>query len=200
MARRVVILHGLGGVGKSSIALEYSFRYSESYTAVLWADATSEASLFRTVRDIAEKLVSHYASQGIPYGEIATFLRLSGLLDPNGQIMAEAEETRVARAIKEWLAVKGNGRWLLVLDNYDDIDAVDINCLLSTCDAGHVIITSRRSDIQGLGRTIEIDEIDERSAILLFLKCAKKEGVIAGGEYESDPTSSRMQPNSRYFI
>jgi hypothetical protein len=194
MARRAVILHGLGGIGKSSIALEYSFRYSESYTAVLWADATSEASLFRTACGIAEQLVSHYASQGIPYEEIAPYLRMRGLLDPNGQIVAgEAEEPRVARAIKEWLAVKDNGRWLLVLDNYDDIDTVDIHCLLPTCDAGHVIITSRRSDLQAMGRTIEIDEIDEQSAILLFLKRANKEGVIAGGKYESVPTQSQNE-------
>jgi hypothetical protein len=113
---------------------------------------------------------------------------------------AEAEEPRVARAIKEWLAMKNNGRWLLVLDNYDDIDAVDIHRLLPTCDAGHVIITSRRSDLQAMGRTIEIDEIDELSGILLFLKCANKEGVIAGGKNESVPTSSRMNANSGYIL
>jgi hypothetical protein len=183
MPREVVILHGLGGIGKSSIALEYSFRHSKSYTAVFWVDATSEASLFRTARGIAEHLVSHYASQGIPYADIAPFLRLRGLLDPNGKILTgEAEERRVAGAVKEWLAIEDNGRWLLVLDNYDDIATVDIDSLLPTCDTGHVIVTSRRSDLQELGRTLEIDEIDECSAISLLLKSANKEEVGAGGK------------------
>jgi hypothetical protein len=182
--RRVVILHGLGGVGKSTIALEYWFRWSKSYTSVFWADASSEASLFQSARGIAEHLISHYASQGVPYGEIDNFLRLGGLLGHDRQIMpVEGGEQRVAGAIKQWLAVEGNGRWLLILDNYDDIGSVNIHELLPTCDAGHVIVTSRRSDLQGLGRRLLIDEIDERSGILLLLKSADKEGVDTRGKH-----------------
>ena len=71
------------------------------------------------------------------------------------------------------------------MDNYDDIDAVDIYDILPTCDAGHVIITSRRSHLQALGRTVEVDEIDEQSAVLLFLKSANREEVSTGGKYKS---------------
>jgi hypothetical protein len=70
------------------------------------------------------------------------------------------------------------------LDNYDDITAFQIHDILPTCDAGHVIITSRRSDLQELGVRLEIDEIDEQSGVLLLLKSADKEGVNAGGEYD----------------
>jgi hypothetical protein len=185
MARKVVILYGLGGSGKSSIALEYSFRYSTSYTAVFWVDVTSETSLIRAARGIAENLVAYYSRHGVSHEEIASFLRLEGLLYPNGQIMAgEAEERRVVGAIREWLAIENNGKWLLVLDNYDDVGAVKIYSLLPTCDAGHVIITSRKSDLQALGRTIELHEIDEQSGISLLLKSANKEGVSTGGKYK----------------
>ena len=186
MTRRAVVLYGLGGVGKSSIALEYSFQYSKSYTAVFWLDVTSEATMLRTARGIAENLVAFYARQGVSYGEISSFLRLGGLLDQNGRVVAgETDERRFAGAIREWLGMENNGRWLLVLDNYDDIDAVDIQDILPTCDAGHVIITSRRSHLQALGKAVEVDEIDERSAVLLFLKSANKEEVSAGGKYAS---------------
>ena len=83
---------------------------------------------------------------------------------------------------KEWLAIEKNGGWLLILDNYDDIDAVNIHNLLPTSDTGHVIIRPRRSDLQALGRTLEIDEIDERSGISLLLKSADKEGVDTRGK------------------
>jgi hypothetical protein len=190
--RKVVVLHGLGGIGKSSVALEYSFQHSGSYAAVFWADATSEKSLYRTACSIAEQLVAHYARQGMATEEIASFLRLGGLLDTNGHIVrGEEEERRVVGAVKEWLTIESNGRWLLVLDNYDDIGAVNIHDLLPTCDAGHVIITSRRSDLQGLGKTLEIDEIDERSGILLLLKGANKVGVVAGGKYDHRAVSER---------
>jgi hypothetical protein len=184
MTRQVIVLHGLGGVGKSSIALEYSFRHSRSYTAVFWVDATSEASLSGAASGIAKHLVAHYTRQGISPQEIATFLGLGGLLDANGQIVAgEAEERRITEAMREWLAIERNERWLLILDNYDDIGAVNIHNILPTCDVGHVIITSRRGDLQSVGRTLEIDEIDEKSGISLLLKSANKEGVNAGGKY-----------------
>jgi hypothetical protein len=94
----------------------------------------------------------------------------------------EGGERRVAGAIKQWLAVEGNGRWLLILDNYDDVGSVNIHELLPTCDAGHVIITSMRSNLQRLGRRLLIDEIDERSGISLLLKSADKEGVDTRGK------------------
>jgi hypothetical protein len=97
----------------------------------------------------------------------------------------EAEERGVARAIKEWLEIADNRRWLLVLDNYDDIRAVDIRYLLPNSDTGHVIITSRRSNLQKLGGKIAVSEIDELSAISLFLKSADREEVSVGGKYES---------------
>jgi hypothetical protein len=104
------------------------------------------------------------------------------LLDQRGQIVAgEEEDRRVAGAVKRWLSMENNANWLLILDNYD-IETVKIHNLLPTCDAGHVIITSRRSNLQGLGKTIEIGEIDEQSGISLLLKSANKEGVIAGGK------------------
>jgi hypothetical protein len=153
-------------------------------TSVFWADASSESSLFQSARGISEHLISHYASQGVPHWEIDNFLRLGGLLGHDRQIMlVEGVEQRVAGAVKQWLAVVGNGRWLLILDNYDDIGSVNIHELLPTCDAGHVIVTSRRSDLQGLGRRILIDEIDERSGIMLLLKSADKEGVDIGGKH-----------------
>jgi hypothetical protein len=140
--------------------------------------------LLQSARGIAEHLVSHYAGQGVPTGDIDKFLGLGGLLGQDQQIMAaERGEQRIAGAIKQWLAVEGNGRWLFILDNYDDIDSVNIHELLPTCDAGHVIITSRRSGLQALGTTLEIDEIEERSGILLLLKSANKEGADTRGKY-----------------
>jgi hypothetical protein len=190
MTRKAVVLYGLGGVGKSSNALEYCFRYSTSYTAMFWVEMTNEVSLLRAARGIAEHLVTHYTRQGIPCKEIASFLPLGGLLDENGRVAAgEAEEQRVAGAIKEWLAIENNGKWLVVLDNYDDIEAVDIHDLLPTCDTGNVIITSRRSHLQSFGRTLEVDEIDEKAAVQLFLKSASKDEVRGGGKYEPQSLS-----------
>jgi hypothetical protein len=183
LTRQVVILHGLGGIGKSSIALEYAFMYLSSYSTVLWADATSETSLSRSARGMIEHIVAAYARGGILLEEIASFMGLRGLLDCNGNLSSEeSHEPRMAGVVNNWLAAQHNERWLLIVDNYDDTE-VDIFRIIPTCDSGHIIITSRRSSLQALGRTIPVDEIDEQSGILLFLKNVNKEQGHGQGKF-----------------
>jgi len=187
MTRKTVVLHGLGGMGKSSIALEYSFRYSHVYTAVFWVDVTSGKSLSRSARGIAEHIVADHTKQGHSCENDASILELRDCLNPNGQISSDAAaELQVTTAVKEWLAAKHNDAWLLVLDNYDDIDAVEIRLLLPTCDAGNVIITSRKSNLQMLGKTVAVDEIDDISGIRLFMKSANKEEIMTEGKYQGN--------------
>jgi len=182
---KVVVLHGLGGMGKSSIALEYSFRYSDSYTAILWVDVASMATLSRSARAVAEHIIDSYAKQRHSYEDIALMLGLGGVLNANGQISSESTaEARLTGAVKSWLATKGNEGWLLVLDNYDDVDAVDIHLLLPTCDTGNVIITSRKSNLQSLGKTVAIEEIDEEAAIAVLAKTVGREVLEGVGEYQ----------------
>jgi len=189
MTRKTVVLHGLGGMGKSSIALEYSFRYSHLYTAVFWVDVTNGTSLSRSARGIAEHIVADHAKQGHSYENDASILELRDCLNPNGQISSDAAaELRVTTAVKEWLAAKHNEEWLLVLDNYDDVNAVEIRLLLPTCDAGNVIITSRKNNLQLLGKTVAVEEIDEVSGIRLLLKSANKEEFMTEGKHQSNPS------------
>jgi len=105
-------------------------------------------------------------------------LGLGGVLNSKGQISSESTvESRLTGAVKSWLATKGNDGWLLILDNYDDVDAVDIHLLLPTCDAGNVIITSRKSNLRSLGTAIE--EIDEKAAMAALPKTVDRE-VLKG--------------------
>jgi hypothetical protein len=182
---KVVVLHGLGGMGKSSIALEYSFRYSDSYTAVLWVDVTSAVSLSRSARVVAEHIIDSYAKQRHSYEDIALMLGLGGVLNTKGQISSDsAAEARLTGAVKSWLATKQNEGWLLILDNYDDVDAVDIHLLLPTCDVGNVIITSRKSNLRSLGKTVAIEEIDEQASMAVLTKSVGKDVLEGEGGYQ----------------
>jgi hypothetical protein len=183
MVQKVIVLHGLGGMGKTSIALEYAFRYSKLYTAIFWFDVTSEMSLFQSARGIAERIIENYSKRGFSYAQIIATLG-PGVMDSNGQLASdETAGRRVTEAVKGWLAANQNDDWLLVLDNYDNVDAVDIDLVLPNCDAGYVIITSRRRNLQNLGKTMAVEEIDEDSGIALFLKSANKEEANAEGTY-----------------
>jgi len=113
-------------------------------------------------------------------------LGLGGVLNTKGEISSDsASEARLARAVKSWLATKHNEEWLLILDNYDDVDPADIGLLLPTCDAGNVIITSRKSNLQWLGKTVVVEEIDEKAAMAVLVKSVGKQVLEGEGEYQA---------------
>ncbi|WP_329332259.1 FxSxx-COOH system tetratricopeptide repeat protein [Streptomyces sp. NBC_00663] len=87
----IQVLHGLGGVGKSQIAVEYAHRFAGQYDIVWWIDAEQGARLPAGYAELAERL-------GInrPY----------------------AGSKVNARYALEHL--RTNDRWLIVLDNADD--------------------------------------------------------------------------------
>ncbi len=106
-------LSGLGGVGKTQIAAEYAHRYKNSYEAVFWVDAESNASLDNSVVDIA---------------------RLLDLPEKD-----RPERSIVQQAVQKWLASQTN--WLLVLDNIEDINLY--KNFIPTSAQGHIVITTR---------------------------------------------------------
>jgi len=106
MTSKIAVLHGLGGIGKSSIALEYSFRYPKSHKAMFWVAVTSGTLLSRSVRGIAENLVANYARQGVSYDSIASTLGLSGLLNPDEEIASnEAQKFELTYTVSCQLAI-----------------------------------------------------------------------------------------------
>ena len=48
-----VSLHGLGGVGKTQLALEYCYRHKSEYDAIFWANAESELSIQQSLANVA---------------------------------------------------------------------------------------------------------------------------------------------------
>lgn len=45
--RKVQVLHGMAGVGKTQIALAYAYSHQDEYSAILWIDATDYSTLNR---------------------------------------------------------------------------------------------------------------------------------------------------------
>ncbi|KFX90997.1 hypothetical protein V490_06147 [Pseudogymnoascus sp. VKM F-3557] len=88
-------LVGLGGVGKSQIAIEYAYRVRESapQTWVFWIHASNAARFKQAYTDIAARI------------------ELPGRNDPKADIL---------RLLHNWLCDERNGQWLIILDNADD--------------------------------------------------------------------------------
>jgi tetratricopeptide (TPR) repeat protein len=112
---RVVAVHGLGGIGKSTLAAHWTATRAADYILTWWITADTSAGLDAGLAGLA----------------VALQPALSGVLP--SELLRE-------RAV-QWLA--GHESWLLVLDNVTD--PVDIGLLLARASAGRYLITSRRA-------------------------------------------------------
>ncbi|KIV84987.1 hypothetical protein PV11_00730 [Exophiala sideris] len=93
--RRIVALLGLGGIGKSRLALELLFRVKSEHSdySVFWIQASDQLTLEKDVREIGKKL------------------EIPGI---------ENDQADVKTLVKQRLSSSAAGRWLLILDNADD--------------------------------------------------------------------------------
>jgi tetratricopeptide (TPR) repeat protein len=142
VAQGRVALSGLGGVGKTQAAVEYTYRHFEEYAYIIWAPAHSH-----------EMLVSSYAT-------MATILKLP---EAGAQ-----DQTAAVEAVKCWLG--SNQGWLLILDNADDI--VMVRAFLPSGRKGHVILTTRAHAAGATARRVGIQEMETEEGALFLLRRA----------------------------
>jgi cellulose biosynthesis protein BcsQ/tetratricopeptide (TPR) repeat protein len=114
-----VALQGLGGVGKTQIALEYVHRFKADYDLVWWLDCSQPAFVDASLLDLGQSM---HETLGV------TIPVTENLVDQTKLVLQQLEQGRAVP------------RWLLVYDNAEDIEA--IRRLLPER-SGHVLITSR---------------------------------------------------------
>lgn len=54
--RNVVIVHGLGGIGKTQLVVEFARKHHSRFSAVFWLDGSSEASLKQSFVNMVKTL------------------------------------------------------------------------------------------------------------------------------------------------
>lgn len=165
---------GLGGVGKSQLAIEYCYRTSDIAAQknepiwVFWVHAETQARVEEDFRFIADTV------------------KLSGRKNPQADI---------PQLVQQWLRNRENGRWLLVLDNADEASVrfnVDhdptgatpqegrdraLSTYLPQDSHGSILTTARNKDVArkltgNYNDIIEVEPMDEDHALELLRKKA----------------------------
>jgi tetratricopeptide (TPR) repeat protein len=137
--RPLVALCGLGGVGKTQLALEHTYRHGHEYDLVAWLRAEQPETL-------ASDFAALAGSLGLPEGE-----------GPDQNVRIDAASA--------WL--ERHRRWLIVFDNAPNPAA--IRRFLPRNALGHVLVTSRHPSWRSIGTTLEIEELtlEEATGFLL---------------------------------
>ncbi|KAK2608781.1 hypothetical protein QQS21_002638 [Conoideocrella luteorostrata] len=164
-SRRAVTLQGLGGIGKTQLAVEYAKRYRDEYSAIFWFNIKDKASILQSFTKVASQILQEHPNA-------------SGLSALNLQ----QNPNEVVEAVRIWLSLSGNTRWLIVFDNYDnpslnDHIGININNFLPTAYQGSIIITTRLSQVD-IGHSVRIRKLESMEDSLKILSLTSCRGGL----------------------
>ncbi|RUP42887.1 P-loop containing nucleoside triphosphate hydrolase protein, partial [Jimgerdemannia flammicorona] len=140
---KILALKGLGGIGKTQLMLHYCYIHSAEYECVFWLE------------------VSNWAMA------VDSFRKLAINLGFDEDITEEKDsEEKVIDWVRSWLQKKT--KWLLLLDNADDVMAKEVFKLLP-CMGGHIILTTREPIPSSEATVIHVGKMKAEEAITLLL-------------------------------
>ncbi|MER6914693.1 FxSxx-COOH system tetratricopeptide repeat protein [Streptomyces sp. NPDC000594] len=129
-------LYGLGGVGKTQVAIEYVHRFMADYDLVWWISAEQPDDVISGLAELAARL----GAQG-------------------GEDMAAASQEAID------LLRRGvpHARWLLVFDNADDPE--QLKRFFPPQGPGHILVTSRNQTWSQYGDALAIDVFTREESV-----------------------------------
>ncbi|PSN58820.1 hypothetical protein BS50DRAFT_344740, partial [Corynespora cassiicola Philippines] len=148
-------IYGLGGAGKTQLALKYAESHRTEYNPILWIDARDEES----VRSSYERCASE----------------LELPVDRGATQSAKLADAPAVQAVLRWLRARKDtdDRWLVIFDNVDDL-SWGIKGILPRGSQGSIITTSQDSLswklVDGGCEKVHVDVMEPTQARHLLLR------------------------------
>ncbi|KAL9109829.1 MAG: hypothetical protein Q9227_005532 [Pyrenula ochraceoflavens] len=158
-------IYGLGGIGKSRIAIEYSYKMREVYPhmSIFWIYAADEPHFHASYKKILQAIPKDFQ------------LSYSASGDTNA---AENQDDSLL-LVQAWLDSDESGEWLVILDNADEpsmfltAKAKGTRHYLPSLNRGRLLVTSRSKEVAlstvGLERNlVHVGFLTEEESMKLF--------------------------------
>ncbi|KAK2749585.1 hypothetical protein FQN57_005807 [Myotisia sp. PD_48] len=169
----IIVLTGLGGQGKTQLALKFCHSSAVCYDAVFWLDASSETTVKRGYENIANLLSTNWSKvKDIPDKKRYVFRKLTSL----------------------------DYRWLIVFDNYDSPQAFkNITSYFpsqwESTDSKRnnlIIVTSRLTEAARLGIQVEVEALTEDESLQLLNRRISPASTTTASQNEDGKRIVRM--------
>jgi hypothetical protein len=180
--RKVAVLHGLGGIGKTQLAIHFARKHKGDFTAILWLSGKDRSALVSSLSSCLPRIQQH-------------------LVDV--QVTNEEEAEQRANQVLRWLAKPGNTRWLIIFDNIDQYSPVqgngdskyDLYEFFPNADHGSIIITSRLQEITELGKSFPVQKLMHADATRLLLQSSgfSAEDIARTGAEQGTSVSAKSE-------
>ena len=129
-------------MGKTQTVLEYVHTKKEYYNSIFWISGVNQATLLTGFQQIASETNCVITT-------------------------SESKPSETAKQVLSWL--QKQTKWLLVIDNLDDISVINGFLPAIECN-GHTLITTRNPNSKGIpAQGIEVDILDPNDAVELFI-------------------------------
>ncbi|KAI5460798.1 P-loop containing nucleoside triphosphate hydrolase protein [Mariannaea sp. PMI_226] len=156
--RRIFVLYGLGGIGKTHLAASFARRHQATFDSIFWLDGSSHNQLKKSFAACARM---------IPKGQISERWRTSN-------VNSTDDLNAVITDVLDWLAETANTNWLLIFDNVDQIQThnqstggYDLQRYLPV-NHGSILITTRLAQLAQLGDSKRLRKTDRYLSKAIF--------------------------------
>ena len=156
--RKIHILYGLGGVGKTQLAIKYARKHCDKYNSIIWVNGNSRDTVLESLAKFARRV----GSSGAPYST-------ANIAQQAPDIVAEAD------IVLRWLALENNRRWLMIFDDMcqDNIlegnaETYGVASFMPPADRGSIVITTRLHSLLERGTSTEVTSFRHHQALELL--------------------------------
>jgi DNA-binding XRE family transcriptional regulator len=140
---------GLGGIGKTQIAIEYAYRarVQGRYHHTLWISAGSSEAI------------------------LTSFVELARLLMPSLVEQEKTNQSTIVAVLLRWLE-QCTSPWLLIFDNVDDLSL--IQPYLPRWGNGRILLTTRVHAVSAVASSLEVESMGVMEATHFLLRRAHR--------------------------
>jgi tetratricopeptide (TPR) repeat protein len=141
-------INGMGGIGKTQIAVYYSYEFAKEYDLVYWIRSETDASLTADYEALTQSLQ-------LP-------------------VKTKAEQLVYVNIVNSWLG-STDKKWLLVFDNVESQEKIEK--LLPLKGNGHILITSQNPNWKELGQDSKVQPFSNEVAKEFLRKRIGEKGL-----------------------